>query len=1011
MAGARRAQRSSLLGGIITDAGPARHISWPVLLRAGLPLVLVAGVAGWALAVGSRAGLLAALVLSLAVGTVAAIYAAVRSARGEVASARLDAARSGFQWLLDHLGEYALLMLDSDGRVLSWSRSAERLTGTGADAALQMELADFLVGEDAAARAQAALGAARQAQSHERSDWWRRGGTRFRARCQFVAVRERDGALRGYALLLHDETAAVRAREAIAREVQLREAVLRSMPGIFYMFDADQRLQRWNENLARVTGYAHEQLRGKPLGELFAPRSDRGAAGTVSAALEHGSVVEEGELLTRDGQRLPHVFTIHRTRIEGGACLLGVGVDISEREQARVAQDRLVGVLEATTDFVLIADPRGTVLYANRAARELFGLVAGDDLSARQLHDFHPPWAADLLFRVALPSVKRTGSWAGELAVRAQDGREVPVSEVVLAQRDEHGDLCSFSTIGRDLSSRIAAEEALLQSEARYRALYHDNPSMFFTLDTDGVLLSANRFGAERLGTAPEALRGQRLDALSCGDAALPPRLQAALARPGGVERWEMCLRGSDGERVWVRASARGVARGGERQVLLVCEDMTETHALNQELAYQAEHDVLTGLYNRRAFERHLDELLSDAQRSGRRHALCYLDLDQFKVINDTSGHVAGDELLRRLSVLLANELGRNATLARVGGDEFGLLIENQRVDAVLTLVDRARRVVEDFGFTWGERQFRVAVSIGVVAITPSSTSASDLLRQADLACYAAKEEGRNKVHVYHAQDRVLVRRHGEMEWVAQIPRALEEGRLRLYCQPIVALADGAQHTHYEFLLRMLSPEGELVSPGAFLPAAERYGLSTTLDRWVVSAVLSWLAARKAEELARIDFCSVNLSAHSLSDKDFTAFLSRQLEPASVRSDKLCFEVTETAAISDLAHALRFIDVVKARGCRLALDDFGTGFSSYAYLKTLPVDYLKIDGAFVRDIVSDPIDRAFVKSIHEVGHAMGMRTIAEYAENEEILDSLRALGIDYAQGYGVGRPRPALTVH
>jgi diguanylate cyclase (GGDEF)-like protein len=446
----------------------------------------------------------------------------------------------------------------------------------------------------------------------------------------------------------------------------------------------------------------------------------------------------------------------------------------------------------------------------------------------------------------------------------------------------------------------------------------------------------------------------------------------------------------------------------GFRNIPVSILDITERKLTEQALSYQATHDALTGLINRSDFERRLARVLETARSSQDEHALCYLDLDQFKVINDTCGHMAGDELLRQLGQMLPTAVRKRDTLARLGGDEFGVLMEHCTLEQAHRVANEIRETIADFRFPWQQQVFRIGVSIGLVPITETSESVANVLSAADSACYAAKDEGRNRVHIFHLGDTELARRQGEMQWVGRINQALEDNRFALWSQKIVpAQSDSGGADHFELLLRLIDERGETVLPGAFLPAAERYGLATKLDRWVIAAALAWLGGHP-QRLKQLHLCCINLSGASLADPEFLEFVQAQLQESGVPAEKICFEVTETATIANLSRAIDFMGKLKARGCKFALDDFGSGLSSFAYLKTLPVDYLKIDGAFVKDIVDDEVDLAMVRSINDVGKAMGKRTIAEFVENDAILQKLREIGVDYAQGYGIGPPTPIL---
>ena len=424
-------------------------------------------------------------------------------------------------------------------------------------------------------------------------------------------------------------------------------------------------------------------------------------------------------------------------------------------------------------------------------------------------------------------------------------------------------------------------------------------------------------------------------------------------------------------------------------------------------LVYQASHDALTGLINRREFEQRLERTLLSALQQGREHALCYMDLDQFKVINDSCGHAAGDELLRQLALLLKGNLRERDTLARLGGDEFALLLENCSVQDALEVADTFRAEVQRFRFKWGDRIFAVGMSVGMVAINRDSGTAASLLSAADAACYVAKDRGRNQIHVYESRDLELARHRGEMQWVTRIHRALEENRLSLSWQAIRP-TDGTPETvrHVELLLRMLDDDGSEILPMAFIPAAERYSIMPALDNWVIEETLRLCQRYLTAERDPHCLFAVNLSGASLKDPAFRSNLLTQLQDNPALGPHLCFEITETAAIGNLAVVNGFIDSMRDFGCRFALDDFGSGLSSFTYLKNLKVDYLKIDGAFVRDITSNPIDRAMVEAIHRIGHLMGLKTVAEYVESDQTLALLRQIGVDYVQGNGVHCPEP-----
>jgi diguanylate cyclase (GGDEF)-like protein len=441
---------------------------------------------------------------------------------------------------------------------------------------------------------------------------------------------------------------------------------------------------------------------------------------------------------------------------------------------------------------------------------------------------------------------------------------------------------------------------------------------------------------------------------------------------------------------------------------VIVFHDMRRERQYAARLTHLASHDALTGLLNRREFEQRLLAALEEAREGDVNTAVLYLDLDQFKVVNDTCGHAAGDDLMRRIGALIRGRLGHEAVVARLGGDEFGVLLENFSLEHATQIAEDLRQTINDFRFSWMGMPFTVGTSIGVVSIAEGAFTLEEVLRAADAACYMAKEKGRNRVNVYRADDSEVSSRQGEMEWVARIRRALDDGRLRLFSQQIVSLLPSTkQHTHCEILLRMLDEQGEWVPPARFIPAAEKYGLMPAIDRWVVTNAFESYAilAAKTRGLP-IHTCSINLSGKSIGDDTFLDFLRTQAAIAGVPYNAFCFEVTETAAVENLPKAVHFIEQLRALGCRFSLDDFGAGMSSFGYLKHLPVDYLKIDGGFVKDMLEDPIDRAMVEAINDIGHVMGKKTIAEFVENAATVDALREIGVDYAQGFGVAKPVP-----
>jgi diguanylate cyclase (GGDEF)-like protein len=443
-----------------------------------------------------------------------------------------------------------------------------------------------------------------------------------------------------------------------------------------------------------------------------------------------------------------------------------------------------------------------------------------------------------------------------------------------------------------------------------------------------------------------------------------------------------MLLIRRDGNELYIDSTASPI-RDGSGAVsggVLVFHDVSEARELNRRLSYHASHDVLTGLVNRREFESRMERALKSAKARETSYALCVLDLDQFKIVNDTCGHSAGDALLGQVGALLKSKVRWRDTLARLGGDEFAILLESCTLEEALRTAETLREAVGNFKFTWEERTFRLGASIGVVPISADNADVAAVLSAADSACQAAKQAGRNRVHSFEENDIDLMRRRREMQWAARINTALEENRFELFRQSILPLHGNETGAHYELLLRMRDESGKIVTPDQFMTAAEHYGITPNIDRWVVS----------------------------LGDDKFLPYVIDQLDRSGLDATRICFEITETAAIASFSQANRFIQALKEQGCKFALDDFGSGLSSFGYLKHFPVDFLKIDGAFVKGILHDPIDREMVRSINEIGHLTGKQTIAEFAESVEIINMLRQIGVDYAQGYGVSQPQRVL---
>lgn len=467
----------------------------------------------------------------------------------------------------------------------------------------------------------------------------------------------------------------------------------------------------------------------------------------------------------------------------------------------------------------------------------------------------------------------------------------------------------------------------------------------------------------------------------------------------------ECSFRRLDGQLGWaeIGVSILREASGQVRGFIAVADDLSEAQRLSAQLSFQQTHDSLTGLLNRNELERRLHGVLRRSRSV--EHVLLYLDLDQFKVINEACGHEAGDEMLGQVGHLLASEVHENDVLARLGGDEFAVLLENRRATDGMRLAEAIRERLAGASFSWQGQRFNLSTSIGMVAFRGDQELLGGVLGAADSACYAAKEEGGNRVHVFTASDSQGGSLHGDVRWVARLNSALEKNHFELHAQSILPLQHDVRGDHYEILLRLRDARGKIIAPDDFLPAARRYYMMESIDRWVVTNVLRTLSEHP-EHVRNLEMCSINLSGQSIGNPDFQRYLESRLDQFRVPAEKLCFEITESAAVADLNQAINFARRLKERGCKVALDDFGIGMSSFAYLRSFPVDILKVDGMFVREMAVQELDRVVVESVAKAAKVLGKQSVAEYVENESLLESVRELGIDYAQGYAIDRPAP-----
>jgi diguanylate cyclase (GGDEF)-like protein/PAS domain S-box-containing protein len=672
--------------------------------------------------------------------------------------------------------------------------------------------------------------------------------------------------------------------------------------------------------------------------------------------------------------------------------------DCSERRYSEKELQRLALFAELNPSPIIEFNEQALIYFSNPAMIELIAQLGFDELGM-------PAILPDNLKEI-ISTCLSSGATLNNVEVES-NGRWFlwnfhPVLERSLIQG-----------YALDITCRKEAENRLFAEKERFLVTLESIDDAVITVDTNEIIVYMNHKASELTGW------------LSADSVGQPVKNVVNLFRtkPGmAVDNFVRCvihenthyrvpdslyLAHRDGYIISVKQSISPMRNHNNEVIgaVIALHDITDANRMEQSLNYQATHDALTGLINRSEFENRLRYAIERSKTDKISHALLYFDLDNFKIINDTCGHVAGDQLLRQMKKLLEESLRRGDILARLGGDEFGAILEGCPVDRASIIASNICKLIQDFYFIWEEHRFNVGVSIGLVPIHEDCGDVGKLMSLADSSCYAAKDLGRNRVHIYQDDDLDLMKKKGEMQWVSHINKALQEDRFELYFQLISPISCKEEGLHFEILIRMRDVHGNLILPNEFLPAAEHYDLIKPLDHWVINTVFNWL--NNNPEIEReVQLCSINLSGHSIGDEHFLLHLTEHFRNCQFPAEKICFEVTETAAIQNIRVASFFIDTIKELGCSFSLDDFGSGMSSFGYLKQLNIDYLKIDGLFVKDIVIDPVDAAMVRSINEVGQIMGLKTIAEYVENDEILNVIKEIGVDFAQGFGISRPRP-----
>lgn len=775
----------------------------------------------------------------------------------------------------------------------------------------------------------------------------------------------------------------------------------------YQSLDAEGNFLIVNEAWAELLGYRPEEVIGRFFGDFMTEKSKAKVMQAFPNFKATGKVCGiEFEMLCKDDSIKVVSFD---GRIgydpEGNFrqthCILQ---DLTAEKRAEVSEKNLGKIVEESfNEIYIISAETHKFLRVNRGARGNIGYTE------EELHNLSPEVIAPAYdkktFSALLGRLKKNPSKkiTIDAVMKRKDGS--------LYQSESHVQLMSYGS-GLALLAFVVDVTERKKNEDRLRALsqtVEQNPNLIVISDLKGNIEYANNRIVETSGYTVDEVVGKNTRLFGSGET--PPEEYKELwetLSEGRVWHGTFHNKKKNGELYWARESIGPIKdeNGKTTHYVAIQEDVTETKKLFDQLDYHASHDLLTGLINRREIESKVKAAVLQANQDSSKHVLCYLDLDQFKIINDTCTHIAGDELLKQFSKFLQGNVRGQDITARLGGDEFGILMSFCSVAQAKRVVEQLLEKVADFQFLWEDKIFRIGVSIGLVEIDENSVSVAELFRQADIACYAAKAAGRHRCHIYREDDEELAKRTDELQWVSRIHNGLENDKFVLYAQEIRALADGDNAPrHHELLIRLEEEKGEIIPPGAFLPAVERFHLSQKLDQWVIKTAFEWISRNKGNSSTNTVF-SLNISGPSFGDQKLFDFIKIELERTQLNAAQICFEVTETAAINNLSQARVFIESLKEHGFLFALDDFGSGLSSFEYLKNLPVDYLKIDGQFVKDIETDPIDLAMLKSINDIGHVMGKKTIAEFVENGNIMKMLEELKVDFAQGYHLGRPIP-----
>jgi diguanylate cyclase (GGDEF)-like protein/PAS domain S-box-containing protein len=997
--------------------------------HAGAPIVLPGGVAIGAVCVmddAPRAFTPAQLAVLRELAAVAARTLEARSAavaghdqlRRDLALAQRVAA------VAQHSDD-AIIGKDLDSRVTSWNTAAERIFGYAADEMIGHKITRLFpperLGEEDWLLSRVLAG---EAVPQFETVRLRKDGTEVHVSVSLAPIRDAAGTIVAVSKVARDITQR-RRHEQLLRESEARyRALVDDQVDLLALSFPNGELKYVNPAFARFFGCTAAEACGTVLLRHAAPADRDAALADFHAAQATDAPVHSERRWTSAGDGDAGEkwlsWTHHALRDLHGKvfAIHSVGRDVTERrateQSLRASKAKLQKLYEATPAMLHSMDAQGVLVTVSDVWLQRLGYRREEVLGRRSRDFFAPEFVARAAEEVSTALLRdgRVDEVHGQML--RKDGSRMDVLFSMIVERREDGRPDHVLAVVEDVTERMRITRELADKHELLRVTLESIGDAVVTTDARQRVEWLNPVAERMTGWAGAQARGRpvaQVVHLVDHDTRAPvPGTTARCLAEGrtadGADNTVLVSR--DGAEYAVEESASPIraSDGALLGAVLVFRDVSQQRRLSQEMSYRAKHDELTGLLNRSEFEQRLDRLLADVSASGQAHSLLYIDLDQFKLVNDACGHAAGDQLLKQIAAVLQSCVRQRDTIARLGGDEFGIVLEHCGTEQARRIADQICSQMEEFRFVHDERRFRLGTSIGLVPLDERWHGHDAPLQAADSAAYAAKEAGRNRVHVWFDTDQAMRARMGQTQWGSRLELALDEDRFELFGQRIAPLAaqGGDARVHVEVLLRMRDTNGTLIAPGAFLPAAERFHVASRIDRWVVRHVFEWIAAQG--DLGGVDAFAINLSGQSMGDRAFHRYVTDMVVATKVDARRLCFEITETAAITNMADAAAFVEAMRAIGARIALDDFGAGASSFGYLKSLPVDYLKIDGQFVRDLNDDALDLAAVRCFTEVARVIGVRTVAEFVESDALLSTLRDIGVDYVQGYTVHKPEP-----